>query len=251
MTYGPEYFRRNNNQFPTSILDTPFQLANNTKKSYFDWLGENPSLAKDFQQFMTAKQQKTPCWVDWFDVDGVILDGFGGNDNGNEDGVLFVDIGGGEGHYTHAFNHKFPDAPGRRIVQDLPHVISNISTLPEKTELMAHDFFKPQPVKGARVYYLHWILHDWSDEQARQILTNIAASMEPGYSRLVINENIIPDRNCSFAVACLNILMTVQVGSLERTELQWRELLSTAGLTQMSFHQPPGEGEGVIVVTKS
>ncbi|KAL4879447.1 sterigmatocystin 8-O-methyltransferase precursor [Aspergillus karnatakaensis] len=226
-------------------------LANNTKISYFDWLGENPSLAKDFQQFMTAKQQKTPCWVDWFDVDGLILDGFRKSENGEEEGILLVDVGGGEGHYTHAFNHKFPKAPGRRIIQDLPHVVSSIPTPPEKTELLAHDIFKPQPVKGARVYYLHWILHDWSDERAREILSNIAASMEPGYSRLVINENIIPDTNCDFAVACLNILMTVQVGSLERTELQWRELLNSAGLTEMSFHQPPGEGEGVIVATKT
>ncbi|BCS27770.1 uncharacterized protein APUU_60818A [Aspergillus puulaauensis] len=250
VTYGPEFFRRNGNQFPSSVEDTPFQLAMKTRLSYWDWLGENQSLAEDFQQFMTIKQQKTPCWVDWFDVNGIILDGFRNN---NKESILLVDVGGGEGHYTNAFNSKFPDA-GRHVLQDLPHVLSNITNPPDATELVAHDMFKPQPVKGARVYYLHWILHDWSDTQAREILAHIVEAMEPGYSRLVINENIIPDRDCDYNVACLSMLMMVQVGALERTELQWRELLSSVGLTDISFYQTPegpGGGEGVIVAVKS
>ncbi|OJJ07883.1 hypothetical protein ASPVEDRAFT_47076 [Aspergillus versicolor CBS 583.65] len=248
-TYGPEFFRRNGNQFPSCVEDTPFQLAQKTKLSYWDWLGQNTSLAQDFQQFMTIKQQKTPCWADWFDVSGIILDGFRKNE---EHSTMLVDIGGGEGHYTIAFKSKFPDA-GRCILQDLPHVISSITNAPDATELMAHDFFQPQPVKGARVYYLHWILHDWSDTQAREILLQIVDSMEPGYSRLVINENIIPDTDCDYNLACLSMLMMVQVGALERTELQWRELLHSVGLTDISFHQPPGgpgNGEGVIVAVR-
>ncbi|GAB1217535.1 hypothetical protein ATERTT37_006774 [Aspergillus terreus] len=248
VTYSPEFFRRNNNQAPTSIEDTPFQLSKNTKLGYFSWLSENPSLAKDFQQFMSIKQQKTPSWVDWFDIDRVLLAGL----NTTEETVLFVDVGGGEGLYTQAFNSKCPPSrtPGRRILQDLPHVFSNLANTPEATELMAHDFFTPQPIKGARVYYLHWVLHDWADERARDILRHIVEAMEPGYSRLVINENIIPNQGCDYTSACLSLLMMVQVGALERTELQWRELLNSVGLTDLAFYQPPGEGEGVIVATK-
>ncbi|KAL4798809.1 S-adenosyl-L-methionine-dependent methyltransferase [Aspergillus venezuelensis] len=250
VTYAPEYFRRNGNQFPASITDTPFQLAKNTSLSYFDWLHENPSLSQDFQLFMTIRQQKASNWVDWFDVKNTILDGFEQAKNG---GVLLVDVGGGEGHYIHAFNRKFPpaDVRGCRVLQDLPHVVSNITNPPESTELMAQDLFQPQPVKGARVYYLHWILHDWADEEARKILEIIVDAMEPGYSRLVINDNIVTDQGCEYAVACLNLLMTVQVGSRERTESQWRELLGSVGLTEMSFHQPPADGEGIIVAVKS
>lgn len=250
MTYGPEFFRRNGNQFPSSVDDTPFQLAHQTKLSYWDWLGGNTSLAQDFQQFMTIKQQKTPCWVDWFDINGIILDGFRRR---NPESVLLVDIGGGEGHYTSAFNSKFPNA-GRCILQDLPHVISSITSAPAAADLMAHDILKPQPVKGARVYYLHWILHDWSDTQVREILAHIVDAMEPGYSLLVINENILPDRDCDYNVACLSMLMMLQVGALERTELQWRQLLRSVGQTQILFYQPPGgpgNGEGVIVAVKS
>ncbi|KAL4927968.1 sterigmatocystin 8-O-methyltransferase precursor [Aspergillus undulatus] len=253
--YASEYFHQNGNQFPPSVRDTPFQLSRGTQLSFFEWLGENPSRAKDFQQGMTASQQKArQNWVDWFDVEGVILNGFRKSqpDAGNE--ILFVDVGGGQGQYLHAFNRRFPDVMGRRILQDLPHVISSVPTTPNMgepaIEVMAHDVFKPQPVKGARVYYMHWILHDWADEQARDILANIAAAMEPGYSRLIINEHIIPDRGCSYEAACLSVMMMIQVGGLERTEQQWRELLNSVGLTDLSFHQPQGSGEGIIVSTK-
>ncbi|KAL4935304.1 hypothetical protein BDV06DRAFT_228946 [Aspergillus oleicola] len=253
--YGPEYFRRNGNQLPSTVLDTPFQLAKKTELSYFNWMKENPSSAKDFQVWMTAKQQSTPNWVDWFDVQGAVLDGLSEDPSNTGKDILFVDVGGGEGHYLQAFNRKFPDKPGRRILQDLPHVISSIPKVLDSegpaVELLAHDFFQPQPVEGARVYYLHWILHDWSDDKAREILKNIIAAMEPGYSRLVINDKIIPDRNCGYASACLSIMMMVQVGSVERTEQQWRELLNSVGLTDLSFHQPPADGaEGIIVATK-
>ncbi|KAL5041423.1 hypothetical protein BDW71DRAFT_217873 [Aspergillus fruticulosus] len=264
-TYAPEYFRQNKHAFPPSATDTPFQLAKNTSLDYFAWLAENPALAADFQAWMAVKQQASPNWVDWFDVKGVILDesrahslgqaqgqasGDGKSDVNGE--VLIVDIGGGEGHYLHAFNRRFPDAPGRRILQDLPHVLDTITNVPEKTELMAYDFFTAQPVKGAKIYYLHWILHDWSDSQASKILSNIAAAMEPGYSTLIINETIIPDEGCDFSTACISVMMMLQVGARERTERQWRELLATVGLTDVRCYQSPagGAGEGVIVVRK-
>ncbi|KNG80970.1 hypothetical protein ANOM_010986 [Aspergillus nomiae NRRL 13137] len=246
-TYAPEYFRQNHNQFPTSAEDTPFQLAKNTPLSYFAWLGQNPSLAKDFQQWMTLKQQTTPNWVDWFDIKGNLFGGFR-NQPGD---VLLVDVGGGEGQYLHAFNDKFPDTPGRRILQDLPQVISTINNPPKGIELMAHDFFTAQPVKGARAYYMHWILHDWRDEQAHSILSNIVGAMEPGYSQLIINDQIIPDRDCDFPTACISIMMMLQVGAFERTEKQWRDLLTSVGLKDVSFYQPPSNGEGIIVATKA
>jgi hypothetical protein len=130
-------------------------MAKNTHLNYFAWLGQNPSLAKDFQQWMTLKQQATTNWVDWYDVQGNILDGF----RNKPEEVLLVDVGGGEGHYLHAFNGKFPDTPGRRVLQDLPQVVSNIGDAPKATELMAHDFFNPQPVKGKKIVFSGRSLH--------------------------------------------------------------------------------------------
>ncbi|OQE28052.1 hypothetical protein PENFLA_c005G04354 [Penicillium flavigenum] len=243
---APEFFRKNNNQFPSSAKDTPFQLGFNTNMEYFEWLGHNPDLAKDFQQWMTLKQKTTLNWVDWFDIQQLIIDG----SNSKPEDVLLVDVGGGEGHYLRQFQEKFPETPGRLILQDLPQVVSTIENLPPGIELTPHDFFTPQPVKGARTYFMHWILHDWSDEHCRSILANIVDAMEPGYSRLVIHESILPDMHCHVPSACLSIMMMVQVAAFERSEKQWRDLLASVGLTNVKFYQPPGSGEGIVVAIK-
>ncbi|KAI3104201.1 hypothetical protein CBS147333_7255 [Penicillium roqueforti] len=243
---APEFFRKNNNQFPSSAKDTPFQLGFNTDMNYFEWLGHNPDLAKDFQQWMTLKQKTTLNWVDWFDIQRSIIDG----SSGKPEDVLLVDVGGGEGHYLRQFREKFPETPGRLILQDLPQVVSTVENLPEGIELTPHDFFIPQPVKGARAYFMHWILHDWSDEHCRSILANIVDAMEPGYSRLIIHESILPDLHCDLPSACLSVMMMVQVAAFERSEKQWRDLLASVGLTKVTFYQPPGSGEGIVEAFK-
>ncbi|PWY89354.1 sterigmatocystin 8-O-methyltransferase precursor [Aspergillus heteromorphus CBS 117.55] len=249
-TAAPEFFRKNNNQLPRSARDTPFQLAMNTDLGYFDWLGHNPDLSRDFQQWMTLKRKSTPSWLDWFDVQGAFVDGF--DSDSADDSVLIVDVGGGEGHYLRALKEKIPSLPGRLVLQDLPHVISSIKAPPRGVELMSYDFFTPQPVKGARAYYMHCILHDWGDQQAREILRNTIDAMEPGYSRLIINEYIIPSKNCDLVLAYVSITMMVQTGAFERSETQWRELLNSVGLRDITFHQPLRGGEGIIevIVTK-
>ncbi|KAJ5915994.1 O-methyltransferase family 2 [Penicillium tannophilum] len=244
---APEFFRRNNNQFPKSAKDSPFQLAFNTDQSYFEWLGQNPGLARDFHQWMAIKQKTTPNWVDWFDIQQRIIKD---SNEKPQHGVLLVDVGGGEGQYSWQFREKFPKAPGRVILQDLPQVIANIENPPNGVELNPHDFFTPQPVKGARTYFMHWILHDWSDENGRAILTHIVDAMQPGYSRLIIHESILPDLECDLPSVCMSIMMMVQVAAFERSEKQWRDLLNSVGLTNINFFHPPGSGEGIIEAIK-
>lgn len=93
---------------------------------------------------------------------------------------------------------------------------------------------------------MHWILHDWTDDQCRSILSRTVDAMEPGYSRLIIHEAILQDMNCDFSNACISVMMMVQVGAYERSEKQWRDLLASVGLTRIAFYQPPGTGEGII-----
>jgi len=54
-----------------------------------------------------------------------------------------------------------------------------------------HDFFEPQPIQGARVYFVRVVLHDWDDDHAIKILKNLrhVAELE---SRLVIVDHITP-----------------------------------------------------------
>ena len=54
--------------------------------------------------------------------------------------------------------------------------------------------------------------------------------MEKGYSKILINENIVPDRGASWKITSLDWFMMALAASSERTEAQWRNLLQSVGL---------------------
>lgn len=54
-----------------------------------------------------------------------------------------------------------------------------------------HDFFTEQPVHGADVYLLRWVLHDWSDTWAMKILRALIPALKKG-ARVVLNEMVVP-----------------------------------------------------------
>lgn len=105
------------------------------------------------------------------------------------DAAFLVDVGGGKGHDLESLKSKFPTLPGRLIPQDVPEII-NLTNLSQGLEATIHDFNTPQPVQGeivpflvpshrllplqlayfyfqgARAYFLHNIIHDWSDDKS-------------------------------------------------------------------------------------
>ena len=46
-----------------------------------------------------------------------------------------------------------------------------------KIDFVVHDFFEKNPTPEADVYWLRYILHDWSDDYCVQILSRIKESM--------------------------------------------------------------------------
>lgn len=85
--------------------------------------------------------------VSWLSVYPVAreVEGWDSKDNTR---AIYVNIGGGIGHQCKQFKDKYPDLPGRVILQDLPHSIAKALPTPG-VENMEHDFFQPQPVKGS------------------------------------------------------------------------------------------------------
>lgn len=55
---------------------------------------------------------------------------------------------------------------------------------------IAYDFFETQPIKGADVYFLRYIVHDWPDDHARRILKQARLAAEP-HSKLIIVDKVI------------------------------------------------------------
>ncbi|KAH0562257.1 hypothetical protein GP486_003042 [Trichoglossum hirsutum] len=203
---------------------TPFQYGENTKLNIFEWLKTRPEQLKTFNLAMEAVSFRTLQSIEVYPF-GTEL---GLNPSSSEDEVLLVDVGGGHGHKVAAMRAKFPDLKGRMIVQDLKETIDEIQD-PKGFEPMVHDFFAPQPVKGARAYFFGRILHDWSDEDCHRILSNTISAMRPGHSRILLSETVLPDTGVPPLATLLDIHMML-IGGMERSRKQWDGLLAPMGL---------------------
>ncbi|KAL6229788.1 hypothetical protein BDW75DRAFT_234933 [Aspergillus navahoensis] len=256
MQSAPTFFLQNGYTSPVDPKNGLVQLALGTEKTTFEYITSSPSLLKDFNLFMGNTMGARRFWVDWYPVQPRILDGAA------PDRPLIVDVGAGRGHDLIAFKKKFPAAvgPGQLILEDLPAVIDaddldpgvNGSGANEAIKKVAYDFFTEQPVKGARVYFLHHILHDWSDEYCLKILQNVVSAMTPHYSKLIIHEMILLEEGAPQFQAQLDMAMMAFSSGMERTQRQWRTLLEKAGLETVEFWDPLDEGgDGIVEAVRA
>ena len=55
--------------------------------------------------------------------------------------------------------------------------------------------------------------------------------MERGYSRILIDDYVLPNKGASFRGPSMDFLMMMYASGIERTIRQWENLLGTCGLT--------------------
>lgn len=143
-------------------------------------------------------------------------------------------IGGSHGAVCKAIATKFPGI--NFIVQDLEHVIATAPPLTteqsESITYQVHDFLTPQPVKDADVYFLRWILHNWSDKYSVRILQNLIPALKPG-ARIVLNENVLPPpgvlpRLREERLRSMDLTMKEIQNSQERELDEWKVLFEQA-----------------------
>ncbi|KAK1505116.1 hypothetical protein CABS01_08894 [Colletotrichum abscissum] len=235
-----EYSRKRGFKNPTDAKDTPMMYAYNTDKDMFAWQ-QDLGYGTHFNHHMSGYRQGRNPWMapGFFPVKERLIEGA----STDADAPFLVDIGGSIGHDLAEFHSYFPEAPGKLILQDLPVVIGQIQELTPAITPMGHDFLTEQPVKGARAYYMHSCLHDWPDNVCETILKQIKAAMKPGYSKLLINENVIPSTGAWWETSALDMVMLTLFCSKERTEGDWYHLLEIiAGLKIVKIW---GGGKGV------
>ncbi|KAJ5196687.1 hypothetical protein N7449_007166 [Penicillium cf. viridicatum] len=243
----PAWLKKNDYRSPTEGTDCPFTLGFKTDYHFFEFLnGKNPDypeLGAQFNNLMSAYHQGRPSWMDgnFYPVESLIE----GAKTGEED-VFIVDVGGNKGHDLEEFISKWPNTPGKLILQDQPHVLKDIESLNAAIKPMDHDFYQEQPIKGARVYFLHSILHDWNDETCQKILSQLVAAMTPGYSKLLINENVIPNTGAHWQATSLDLIMMVDLAAKERTEQQWHQVIEPVGLKITKIWTPLDSAESLI-----
>lgn len=149
----PEYLSATGYQCPTAH-NGPLQYAWNTKLCGFDYVMEpqHANTLQDLNIFMKGRREGSASWLDFYPFAERILAG----SESREDSVTVVDVGGGLGHVLLEIHERFPEIRGGLILQDLPKTIQQAEVEAEKRnkfELMAHDFFSPQPVKGMSCLY--------------------------------------------------------------------------------------------------
>lgn len=143
-----------------------------------------------------------------------------------------VDIGGGTGALLAGVLAQNPHAHG--IVLDLPDVASRTRDrladegFSDRCTVVGGDFFDAVPA-GGDVYILSWVIHDWDDDLAVQILDNCRRVMGPA-ARLLLVEQVIPLGNDNSLSKLYDLHMLAVAGGRERREDEYAELLSASGL---------------------
>lgn len=195
---------------------------------------------------MTALAKHKMDWTDVYTTDAIIH----GADLSDSGPALLVDIGGAHGLDTTRFLSKHPSLPTttKLVVQDLPEVVSNHAKeiLSPRIKRMAYDFFQPQPLLGARAYFLHAVPHDWPDGDCKRIFHNVKVAMRKGYSKLLIYEVVMPSKGASSMMTTLDLQLMACTSGFERTEEGWRKLLGEVGFAIVGISRHPMAVESVV-----
>lgn len=201
----------------------------NTDKRMFQYYDEVPEKGQRFSTLMTYVSGM-------YTMSNVhIADGF--DWASLPAGSTVVDVGGNVGHCSIAIAKANPSV--KCTIQDLPSMISRASdpatsVIPEELRarfsFMPHDFFTPQPVKNAAVYFLRMIMHDYSDKYCRVILRHIVDAMGPD-SKIVIMDQVLPPvgaapKAIERIMRTMDLQMIMLSNAKERDYAEWIELLA-------------------------
>jgi hypothetical protein len=146
-----------------------------------------------------------------------------------------MDVAGGPGGQSIAIGIRHPHLRG--IITDMEPVCvvarENIaaSGLMDRFTAVAADLMHGPYPAGADVILLGHILHDWSDDVCHTILSHCAAALPSG-GTLLISESVLRDDFSSSNITHVkDLLMLVanESGARERSESEYRDLLSSAG----------------------
>jgi hypothetical protein len=195
---------------------------NSVKKFYgieiYDFLRDHPEEARLFEKSMTDLSMISVGPV----LNVCDFSKFG----------TIADIGGGEGLMLSAILHEHPGIQG--ILFDLPEAMEWSDEIfgrygvGERIRKQEGNFFRDAP-RGADLYFLKNVLHNWGDEECIMILGNIRKEI-PAHGKVMIIEMIIGENNKPSFAKLIDIQMMVFMNQgKERTRSEYETLLSRSG----------------------
>ncbi|KAK0705474.1 putative O-methyltransferase [Lasiosphaeris hirsuta] len=224
--HAPDAMRR----FPGSgePNETGFSVANATDKSFFAFMSDHPDRLRRFaavMRYITQRPELGPELVvgafPWGELPA---------------GGTVVDVGGSHGLVCIELASKFPTL--KFVVQDLDEPVirdadaRKPAEVADRVTFMAHNFFNPQPVHGADVYFVRAVLHNWSDKYAVEVLRNLIPALKPG-AAVVVNDVVTPEAGSvpkvaerQFRISDLSQVLLLNAG--DRELAGWTSLFGAA-----------------------
>jgi hypothetical protein len=189
----------------------------------FEYLAENSAAARNFNEGMTDLTSQVALAT-------VLAYDFSGS-------RVVADIGGSHGVLLEGILRSNRSTTG--ILFDSEQVIDAAALKIERKgagdriQTIGGDFFESVP-RGADVYILKNVLHDWSDERAVCILKNCRRAMD-STAKLLVIEMVLPLADDPAFGSLLDLNMLVMSGGRERTKDEYCSLFEKSGfrLTQV------------------
>ncbi|PKA48033.1 (RS)-norcoclaurine 6-O-methyltransferase [Apostasia shenzhenica] len=192
------------------------------REKFFSVLERDPEKGKIFNEAMTAVLRRTAEAV----VEGcpAVFEGV----------ETVVDVGGGEGLMAAAIASAFPAV--KCVVLDLPHVVEKAPER-EGVEFVAGDMFVSLPQADALLFTR--VLHNWKDDKVIETLKRCRQAIDDINRKVLIIDMVIDefgDEKDLQRMKCYrDIQMMAYLGGKQRTEKEWRSLLSKAEFTNCTF----------------
>jgi acetylserotonin N-methyltransferase len=114
-------------------------------------------------------------------------------------------------------------------------------------ELIAGDFFTG-PLPSADLYALGRILHDWSEDKIRLLLSGVCAALPAGGGLLIAEKLLRDDMSGPVHAHMQSLNMLVCTEGRERSFSQYAELLNEAGFGEVEGRVTGAPLDAVLAV---
>lgn len=164
-----------------------------------------------------------------------------------------ADLGGGGGALIAAVLKAFPSLHGMLVdrQESIENAISRFERegLAARCTILAADLCNSVPA-GAEVYMMKHVLHGYDDEAAIEMLRH-CRSVLPAEGRLLVIEFVLPDVVDHADLELEHRLMSdlnmlAVTGGKERSAVDWKALLSSAGFACRRIIPIPGELVSIV-----
>ncbi len=180
--FGKEEIIRSYLDLPNTLRDGVCSFDRVNGKSVWDWMASDDTVRAAFVEGMSAMTE-------------VVSPSIAANYPFDEVNTV-CDVGGGVGIVLTAVLRRHPHLKG--ILYDSEAMLNEAKPyladwgVADRVELKAGSFFDSIP-HGADAYILKTVLHNWNDANAKKILRNCRAVMNPGQRLLVPDFLDVPD----------------------------------------------------------